>query len=442
MPEQVFAPTFSLLTDVIYDVPICVAITSATNEAEIYYTTETNGAPTVRYTTPIVVDATTTIKAIAKKDSYLDSELAVATYQFSVTGQALAPRFEPDPSMGYNEPKIITLATDTRGALIYYSFGKEDATNNLYTGPFQLSTAATVYAKASKAGLADSPVTEASYQIDVAGAKPTPILVSARSSWYAPANGQVELVWQMPTNIDLTAFKIRYGITPGVYTSSVTVTTQYYRSFIVKGLQENTAYYFSIQAIYGSIYGFASNEIYCKTPSRPELILNELVTETLSPPQIGGVSATISWRYSSDVSNVHHYQIKLSSNKIDGNNGDAITPVVRNIIVSPTLPPPGGTRTEFTLDGLIAGILYSISIIPFLGEDGEIRGLESNHVSFIKTTPFHAVPMGSSVLLAWNQLPLNFSHSIIIQKETGIPATIDDGTTIYSGIANEFIVGA
>jgi hypothetical protein len=70
-----------------------VAITSATSGASIRYTTDGVTAPTetvgTLYSGPVSIGATTTLKAIAYENGYIDSIVTSATY---TVAQAIPPQ--------------------------------------------------------------------------------------------------------------------------------------------------------------------------------------------------------------------------------------------------------------------------------------------------------------------------------------------------------------
>jgi len=80
-PPQVVAPTFDPPDG--SDVPVTVTITTATEGATIYYTTD-GSIPTAAsavYTDPIVIDKNTILRAFATKTDMTDSERSVAVYK-------------------------------------------------------------------------------------------------------------------------------------------------------------------------------------------------------------------------------------------------------------------------------------------------------------------------------------------------------------------------
>jgi len=159
----VATPAFSVPTGT-YTVPQNVTITTATDGASIYYTTDGND-PTessTPYTTPITVSANTTIKAIAIKEGMDNSSIASATYTFLVED----PTFFPVLGF-YTAPQNVTISTTTDGASIYYTIDGSDPTagSTLYIEPITVSTTTTIKAIAIKAGMNNSGIVAATYTL-------------------------------------------------------------------------------------------------------------------------------------------------------------------------------------------------------------------------------------------------------------------------------------
>ena len=145
-----------------------VAITCATDGAEIYYTQGSTPAdPTsasTKYTSPIVLTEGTTIKAIAINGSD-ESDVVSATY----TVKATAPTFSIDEGT-YNTNQSVALGCTTAGATIYYTTDGTTPTNEstVYSSAIAVNVSTTINAIAIKTGLTNSDVTSAEYTLKVA----------------------------------------------------------------------------------------------------------------------------------------------------------------------------------------------------------------------------------------------------------------------------------
>jgi formylglycine-generating enzyme required for sulfatase activity len=161
---QVMTPVFNP-TGGTYAAAQNVAITCATSDVTIHYTL--NGAEpdstSAVYTTPINITATTTLKAMARKDGLTDSAVASAIY---VINQSAAPVFSPVGGT-YSSAQNVTITSATSGAVIHYTTNgtEPDTTSAIYTTPINVATNLTIKAIAVKTGWAISPTSTAVYVI-------------------------------------------------------------------------------------------------------------------------------------------------------------------------------------------------------------------------------------------------------------------------------------
>lgn len=165
-PERTAMPTISPAAGT-YINSVSVSLGHETVGAAVYYTTD-GSKPTMAspvYTgMPILIDRTTTIKAVAAEPDNLISEVK----QSAFTIQAAAPTADVEPGT-YMEAQNVALHTTTPGASIRYTTdGSEPAAGNpLYEAPVPISASATTLkAKAFKDGLQESAAAEFHYIID------------------------------------------------------------------------------------------------------------------------------------------------------------------------------------------------------------------------------------------------------------------------------------
>ncbi|MDE6002083.1 MAG: chitobiase/beta-hexosaminidase C-terminal domain-containing protein [Prevotella sp.] len=148
-------PTFSLNENIL-------TITSETEGASIYYTVGAESVPSatkgILYTAPVELKGNCTVKAIAIKNGYEDSE--IATYEIDWLNVE-------KPVFSLNE-NTLTITSDTKGASIYYTVdGKTTPSatkGTLYTAPIELKGNCVVKAIAVKNGYEDSEVV--TYEVD------------------------------------------------------------------------------------------------------------------------------------------------------------------------------------------------------------------------------------------------------------------------------------
>ena len=144
-----------------------VAISCATDEATIYYTT--NGdTPTTSssvYSSPIAITSAQTIKAIAVKDGLTNSEVGSAAYTIKTPD---APTFSPDEGMVIQGTSL-TLSSEA-GTTIRYTTDETTPTNSvgtLYTSPITINSTQTIKAVAYDGGGNTSSVVSKTYTVFV-----------------------------------------------------------------------------------------------------------------------------------------------------------------------------------------------------------------------------------------------------------------------------------
>lgn len=164
------APSFSVKAGQ-YSEPVTVAITSATPEAQIYYTLDGSvpTADSLLYKEPIEIKEKTTVKAIAVKEGMNNSSVVTAVYTIGDAPiEAVAdPAFSPAGGT-YTGAVDVTISCATEGAKIYYTLdGTEPTVNSsLYTKAIKVDSSMTVKAMAAVDGMTDSNTVTADYTIE------------------------------------------------------------------------------------------------------------------------------------------------------------------------------------------------------------------------------------------------------------------------------------
>lgn len=160
--EKVADPVFSIPGGV-YDSPQRVRLSTTTEGAEIYYTTDGSDPLTsqtrIRYFWRITVNQTMTIKAVAVKEGMEPSNVVEQTYIIRVQ----PPIANPPAGEWKKLPEQVELSSPTPGATIYYTLDGSTPTRNSlkYTGPIKLEKGKTNIIKAFAVkddGSPDSPV--------------------------------------------------------------------------------------------------------------------------------------------------------------------------------------------------------------------------------------------------------------------------------------------
>ncbi len=198
--ETVEKPTFSPAAGTYYE-PIDVEISTATDGASIYYTTD-GSVPSAdggeEYDGPITLEQNgleLTIKAIAVKDGMYDSDIAEAVYLVDFETVA-APVFTPAPGT-YHDPVDVEITTATDGAVIYFTTdGSEPSVENgtEYVGPITLDEyglQVTIKALASKDGMYDSNVVQGVYLVDHETVA-APTFTPGSGTYFEPINVEIE----------------------------------------------------------------------------------------------------------------------------------------------------------------------------------------------------------------------------------------------------------
>ncbi|MEF2247338.1 chitobiase/beta-hexosaminidase C-terminal domain-containing protein [Paenibacillus sp. IITD108] len=145
-----------------------VTLTSATDGAVIYYTTD-GTAPTsasTLYKGPIEITDGMMLKAIAAKPGMRDSEVLTEQYTLLPLEQVAKPLANPASSAVVSGTKV-SLTSTTDGAVIYYTTDGTTPTSasTSYTGPIEITGAMTLRAMAVKPGMLDSEVLTEQYTL-------------------------------------------------------------------------------------------------------------------------------------------------------------------------------------------------------------------------------------------------------------------------------------
>src|SRR5712672_1021807 len=145
-----------------------VTISSTTSGAIIYYTID-GSTPTTsssKYTGPVTISTTKTLKAIATAPNLTNSAVASGLYTIQ-TATAARPSFSPAPGT-YKGSVTVSLFSTTTGATMYYTIDGTTPTtaSHKYTGPFTITTTTTVKAIATASNLANSTVSNGPYTVN------------------------------------------------------------------------------------------------------------------------------------------------------------------------------------------------------------------------------------------------------------------------------------
>jgi len=145
-----------------------VTLTTSTSGASIYYTVDGSNPTTgsALYASPISINTTTTLKAIAVKSGMNNSEILTAVYTINIPDTAATPTANP-PAGTYTAEQTVTLTTSTLDAAIHYTIDGSNPTTDsaLYASPITISTTTTLKAITVKSGMNNSELLESLYTI-------------------------------------------------------------------------------------------------------------------------------------------------------------------------------------------------------------------------------------------------------------------------------------
>jgi hypothetical protein len=166
--QAVATPTFAPGTGT-YSSAQTVTISDATAGATIYYTTNGTGptSSSATYTSPIAVNTTQTVKAIAIKTGMTTSAEGQATYTIAMNPIVIAtPTFSPGTGT-YSSAQTVTISDATTGATIYYTTNGTGPTSSSarYTSPITVNATQTIKAIAIEKGMTTSAEGQATFTI-------------------------------------------------------------------------------------------------------------------------------------------------------------------------------------------------------------------------------------------------------------------------------------
>jgi Chitobiase/beta-hexosaminidase C-terminal domain len=154
-----------------------VELSCATSGATIRFTVDGSepSSSSAIYSAPIVVRATTRVKAKGFVAGMEDSDTAMATYTITVVGGKVAtPTFDPWGG-DYSSSQTVTIQCATAGATIRYTINGDQPSSlsTIYSGPISVNVSTTIKARAFLDGMTDSDTASTTYSIDLERAAST-----------------------------------------------------------------------------------------------------------------------------------------------------------------------------------------------------------------------------------------------------------------------------
>ena len=233
-------PTPVLTQDTVSVDPVSVTMTCAVEGAVIHFTT--NGSvPTAQspvYSVPVVftTPGTHTVKAIATKTGWENSEMATGIYVIvdpAAPDTVAKPVITPATDL-YYEPQTVTITCATEGAVIRYTTDGSvpTETSTIYSAPFTVSTTTPVRARAWKDGWVMSAVATSVINFPVQSANIAAFKAEAATNEVRQIMSDVTFVFRSGRFMyveDNTAAMLIYD-----YNTPV-ITTQYNEGDVISG---------------------------------------------------------------------------------------------------------------------------------------------------------------------------------------------------------------
>jgi hypothetical protein len=336
-------PTFSVATGS-YSAAQTVSVSDATSGAVIYYTTD-GTAPTTsstKYTVPIKVAASESIKAIAVAPGLTNSTTASATYTI-LTSATATPTFSVAGGT-YSSAVTVSLADATSGAVIYYTTnGTTPATSSTkYTAPIKVTASETIEAIAVASGHSNSASASAKYTILTAAATP---VFSVKAGTYATA--------QTVTITDATAgVSIYYttnGTTPTTGSTKYTAAIKVSASETLKAIAASSSY--ASSAVASAAYAIetaAAAPVFSLKSGTYSLVQTVTLSDVTAGVTIyyttnGSTPTTDSTRYTGPITVNTSETLKAFATSSSYSASAVATATYTLVTASPTFSHPGGT---------------------------------------------------------------------------------------------------
>lgn len=179
-----------------FNTGINVNITCSTPGAVIYYTTNGNTpVPGTGFTKvfggPFGVFSATTVRALAVRQGFSNSAVAVANYAPNISQQAAATPVISPGTGTYSGPQTVSISCATPGSIIYFTTNGNvpligTTYTRTYSTPFLMPGTGTVRAMAVASGMANSAIAVANFTISNPAQVAAPVISPSSGSFTAP----------------------------------------------------------------------------------------------------------------------------------------------------------------------------------------------------------------------------------------------------------------
>jgi hypothetical protein len=213
------APTFSVAGGT-YNTAQTVTISDATPGTTIYYSLNSTQPTTASsvYKTPLTINNSVTVNAIAVETGYTTSAVGSASYNLVALNPVISPA-----AGTYTAPQTVTMTSGTPTAKIFYTLNGStpSASSTLYSGAITVASTETVKAIAVETGFTSSSVVSSAYTINLTTV-PTPTFSVAAGSYLGSQSVTISDVLA-----GTTIYYTTNGTTPttasSVYSGAITV---------------------------------------------------------------------------------------------------------------------------------------------------------------------------------------------------------------------------
>lgn len=444
---DIVIPTFSPESGTYYETQN-VAISCVTPNTYIYYTKDgTNPselATAVEYTgSPIVVDRSVTLKAVAMNDNLDFSDIATATYVIKPN----TPTFSLESGTYYGSQSVDIICATEDVSIYYTTNGDEPSSSStLYTGTLTIASTTTLKAVAIKNG-ESSEVSSVTYTIEMPQLLP-PVATEATDI----TNTSFTANWEAVTNA--TSYVVN------VWTEGDVQETEAGNQNLI-GWDYNVDGTYSASGNYGKAspsIKFAETNNYIKTRT-----YNSPITEFSFwyKGQGGDLTSTLliegyngsEWRQIDNIITLptkgtikvynelveDFYQIKFTFTKESGNLAiDDITIVPQPEDNIPGSPFTVSSGTSLNVTGLSPDTRYCYNVVAkadgYLDSDvyNAICTTTSNTSCALATPVVTATPTSSAIYLQWS--PVDGATSYIVSLNAETPQTVTGTSYTFTSL--------
>ena len=274
-----------------------VSVTTTTSTATIYYTLDGNPPTTgsQKYTAPIAIGATTTLKAYAVAEGFSDSPVNAATYTIAAPPTPIAATPTISPASGtYSAAQQVTITTtEPGGTLIYTTDGSlpSKTVGSVYTAPFTVGKDTSVIAITRADKKDDSATAKAVYKIEIPMGTTAPPSFSIAAGEYASAQTVTMSTATSGASICYTTD----GTTPACDATTKACSTSSTRFLTINPLTlDSNQTVMAIACITGNIDSTVTSAIYSFRPPVPTVSASGTVDfDTVAKANIANVPGSV-----------------------------------------------------------------------------------------------------------------------------------------------------